>query len=165
MKPKFAFEKSVGAVIFREENGIKKYLLLHYESGHWDFPKGHVEEGESETETLDREVREETGISDTGIIPDFKKQVKYFYQAKGNELKEREKDGRPIKVIKRVIYYIAETKTEEVKISFEHIGYEWLDYENALKRITFKNSKEVLKEANDFLVNNKQQGLNILYNT
>lgn len=151
MKPKFAFEKSVGAVIFRKEDSNIKYLLLHYESGHWDFPKGHVEEGESEIETLKREVAEETGIKDAKVIPGFKKEIKYFYKAKGEEREEREKDGRPIDVIKRVIYYIAETGTKEVKISFEHTGFEWLAFPEALKRITYKNSKEVLKESNNYL--------------
>ena len=41
-------EKSCGAVVFREENGVRLYLLLHYAEGHWDLPKGHVEKGESE---------------------------------------------------------------------------------------------------------------------
>ena len=43
-------EKSCGAVIFRMEGKIRKYLLLHYESGHWDFVKGNVEKGEEELE-------------------------------------------------------------------------------------------------------------------
>lgn len=156
---KYSFEKSVGAVIFRHNGDVGKYLLLHYESGHWDFPKGHMEEGESEVETLKREVNEETGINKVKILPGFKKQVKYFYKAKGEELKERKKDGRPENVIKRVIYYIAETPEKEVKISYEHKGFEWLDYNNALKRITYKNSKDVLKGANEFLTNNKQDTL------
>ena len=64
-------EKSAGAIIFRTENGIKYYLLLHYapsepgKRGQWGFAKGHVEEGETEEETARREVAEETGIKDT----------------------------------------------------------------------------------------------------
>jgi len=149
-----SFEKSVGAVIFRREDDIIKYLLLHYQSGHWDFPKGHIEEGESDTETLKREVAEETAITDLEILPGFKKQIRYFYQAKGEELEERKRDKRPMRIMKRVAYYTAETKTEKVKISFEHTGFEWLDYNKALERITYKNSKEVLKEAKNYLTNN-----------
>ncbi|MCX6766094.1 MAG: NUDIX domain-containing protein [Candidatus Moranbacteria bacterium] len=156
MKPKFSFEKSVGGVIFFQEENTIKYLLLHYESGHWDFPKGHVEKGESDGETLKREIQEETGITGVGIIPGFKKQIRYFYRAGKEEKEKRIKEGIGTSIIKRVIYYLAETKTKEVKISFEHIGFEWLAYDNALERITYKNSKEVLKEANDFLINNKQ---------
>ena len=53
-------ERSAGAIIFREEKRKIYYLLLHYESGHWDFPKGHVEKEEKEKETVKREIREET---------------------------------------------------------------------------------------------------------
>ncbi|MEW6722749.1 MAG: NUDIX domain-containing protein, partial [Candidatus Micrarchaeota archaeon] len=50
-------EKSCGIILFRE--GEKRlYLLLHYEEGHWDFPKGHVEAGESEHEAASREAVE-----------------------------------------------------------------------------------------------------------
>lgn len=56
-------EKSAGAVIIND----KKVLLLHYSSGHWDFPKGHIEKGETELETAKREVKEETGLD----IKDF----------------------------------------------------------------------------------------------
>ncbi|MDZ4384915.1 MAG: NUDIX domain-containing protein, partial [Candidatus Moranbacteria bacterium] len=60
-----SFEKSVGAVVFRKkETGGKEFLLLHYPSGHWDFPKGHIESGETEEGTLRREVEEETGLKD-----------------------------------------------------------------------------------------------------
>ncbi len=144
-------EKSVGAVIFRKDGEDTKYLLLHYQFGHWDFPKGHPEKGEDDIQALKREVREETGIEDINIIPGFKKQIRYFYRAGKEESEKRIEEGIGTNVIKKVINYIAETKTSEVKISFEHIGHEWLNYENALKRITFKNSKDVLEEANNYL--------------
>ncbi len=159
MKPKYSFEKSVGAVIFYGKGDIKKYLLLHYQSGHWDFPKGHAEEGENEADTLKREAKEETGIAELNIIPGFKKKIRYFYKAGKDEAERRKKEGLALNVVKNVIYYTAEAKTDAVKISFEHTGYEWLNYENALKKITYKNSKGVLKEANNFLTNNKQQQL------
>jgi bis(5'-nucleosidyl)-tetraphosphatase len=153
------FEKSVGAVIYRKEDKVKKYLLLHYEAGHWDFPRGHVEEGESEIETLEREVKEETGIDDLKIIPGFKKRIRYFYRAKGEEAERLKKQKKSINIMKQVIYHLAETKTKGVKISFEHTGYEWLDYESSLKKITYKNSKDVLAEADEFLTKNKQNSL------
>src|SRR3989344_321242 len=76
------WEVSVGAVVFREENrGGKKerlYLLLHYPSGHFDFPKGHVEAGETEEMTLRRETDEETGIRDLKVFP-TRVSIRYFY--------------------------------------------------------------------------------------
>ena len=131
-------EISAGAVVFRQDKEVK-YLLLNYEAGHWDFPKGHIEEGEEEKETVKREVEEETGISKISFIEGFKEKIKYFYR--------REEQT----IYKEVVFYLVETKESKIKISFEHIGYEWLAYEDALKRLTFKNAKEILKKAHSFL--------------
>ena len=146
------FEKSVGAVIFRRrEDGKKEFLLLHYPSGHWDFPKGHVEKGENEEETLRREVKEETGIKDLQILPKFRKQLFYFYQAKGQEREKRLAKGKSINIFKRVVFYLAETSQQEVKISFEHVDHQWLAIEEALKKITFPAPRKILEKAQNFL--------------
>ena len=146
-----SFEKSVGAVVFRKSDGAVMYLLLHYPSGHWDFSKGHVEKGEKDDDTLCREISEETGITDLAILPDFSAQIRYFYQAGEEEKQKRKKTGKSANVMKKVVYYLAETKTKNVKISPEHIGFEWLGYKDALARITYKNGKEVLKKADKHL--------------
>jgi len=66
-------ERSAGFVVFTErEDGKRLYLLLHYPSGHWDFPKGHVEEGESEIRAALRELREETGLTDVEVVFGFR---------------------------------------------------------------------------------------------
>ena len=138
-------EKSAGAVVFRKEGNKIYYLLLHYPSGtrtprnYWDFPKGHIERGEKEIETVKREVKEETGLEDIKFIEGFKKWVKYFFRFQGKT------------VFKIVIFYLVETKNKNVKISSEHIGYKWLPYEEALEQLLFKNAKEILKKANDYL--------------
>ena len=142
-------EKSAGAVVFRKKDNKIYYLLLHYEAGHWDFPKGHIEKGESEEETAKREVREETGIEAIKIIKGFKELTKYFFRDTYNLKKGQEK---PSLIFKTVVFYLAETKTKEVKISFEHIGYKWLPYEQSLEQLTFKKAKEILKKANQFLI-------------
>ena len=144
-------EISAGAVIFRRDNDEISYLLLHYRSGHWDFPKGHVEKGETEEETVKREVAEETGIKDIKIIKGFKKWIKYAFRQVYDL--EEEKGKKAPWVFKRVTFYLAETKTDKVKISYEHTGYKWLPYDEALEQLTFQNAKEILKKANDFLTN------------
>ncbi|MDP1884375.1 MAG: NUDIX domain-containing protein [Candidatus Moranbacteria bacterium] len=146
------FEKSVGAVVFRrKEAGGKEFLLLHYPSGHWDFPKGHMESGETEEMTLRREVEEETGLKDLRLLPGHRDSMWYFYRAKGKERQEREKDGRGINVFKRVVYYAAETEGKEIGLSHEHIGSVWLDYEAALARLTFPSGKKILQKTHNFL--------------
>jgi len=146
-------EKSAGAVIFRKEKGKIYYLLLNYPSttrgakkDYWDLPKGHVEKGEKELDTVKREVEEETGLKDLKFVEDFKEWIKYFFRHEGKT------------IFKIVTFYSAETENEEIKISGEHIGYEWLPYEEAIKQLTFKNAKEILRKANDYL--NKQRTKN-----
>ena len=139
-------EKSAGAVIFRKENDKIFYLLLHYpsttrgaERDYWDFPKGHIEKGEKIEGTVEREVKEETGLKDIKFVEGFKEWIKYFFKFKGKN------------IFKIVTFLLTEAETEEVKISPEHIGYQWLPYEEALKQLKFKNAREILKKANDFL--------------
>jgi len=141
-------ETSAGAVVFRRENSKIYYLLLHYEAGHWDFPKGHIEKDEKEEDTVKREVTEETGIEDIKIIEGFKEWIKYFYR-KTYGLNEDEKKKVPW-TFKIVTFYLAEAKTEEVKISFEHTGFKWLPYKEAIEQITFKKAKEILKKAHHY---------------
>lgn len=136
-------EKSAGAVVFRQENNKTFYLLLCYEAGHWDFPKGQIETEETLEETARREIFEETGINDLEFTPGFKEHIKYFY-------KRQDKN-----IFKAVTFFLAETKTKKVKISREHTEYKWLQYQQALARLTFKNAKEILEKANKFLKTKK----------
>lgn len=137
-------EVSAGAVIFREDKE-RKYLILHYESGHWDFAKGNIEKGENEKDTIKREVKEETGIGNIKFINGLKEKISYFYKHKGKT------------IFKEVIFYLVETKEEKVKLSHEHIGYEWLNYENSLKRLTFANARKIIKKANKLLESSKKK--------
>ena len=140
-------EKSAGAIIFYKGKPIE-YLLLHYPSGsrtkkdYWDFPKGHIEENEEETDTVLREVKEETGLDDIKITEGFKTSIEYFFKAEGKT------------IFKTVAFYLAETKNKEIKISSEHTAYEWLSYKQALERLKFQNAKEILEKANEFLIKN-----------
>lgn len=149
-------EKSVGAIIYRIENRQRLYLILKYKAKHWDFVKGHIDEGETDMQTLLRETQEESGIKDLKIIDGFKEYAKFvFKQYKELMTKEQIKAGKPVWVFKIVTFYLAETKTKDVIISSEHQDYKWLPYEEAFKQTTFKGSKEILRKANEFLNKNK----------
>lgn len=131
-------EKSCGAVVFFEDGAIN-YLLLQYEAGHWDFVKGNVEANEREIDTVLRELKEETGIIATNVLEGFRERIQYFYRRQGETIQ------------KEVVFYIIQANTEKVELSFEHVGYTWLDYQHALEKLTFKNAKEVLQKAQAFL--------------
>ncbi len=127
-------ERSSGAVLFIETDDAKKYLLLNYPSGHWDFVKGNIEKGETLKETAIREIREETGINDVSFIDGFQEKVEYHYQ-RGGDL-----------IHKEVVFFLAKTASTEVKISHEHLGFIWLKYDDALKKLTYKNAQTILKK-------------------
>ena len=138
-------ERSAGVILFNKTNGIQ-FLILKYPSGHWDFVKGNIEEGEKEKETVKRELFEETGINSLQIHQGFNEKVEYNYYKKDINKKN-------IKVHKIVSYYLAETDQKEVKLSFEHLDYKWSDYEDLMKLITFENSREILKKGNELIKN------------
>jgi 8-oxo-dGTP pyrophosphatase MutT (NUDIX family) len=132
-------EKSCGALIYRLEAGNRAFLLLNYAGGHWDFPKGHVEPGENEEETARREIREETGIAQLEFVPGFRQRIAYSF-CRAGEL-----------VPKYVIFFLAKTSEKEVRLSDEHVGFEWLGYDEARKRLTFSSARTLLAKANALL--------------
>ena len=132
-------ERSAGAVIFNENDGLTNFLLLNYPEGHWDFPKGNIETGELPLDTVRREVSEETGINNIRIFPSFKQKIVYYYRRNAGL------------VHKEVIYFLARTLTLDVTLSHEHTNYLWLDLEKALNKVTYRNSKSTLKDASKFL--------------
>lgn len=129
---------SAGLVLFRidEETKAREYLLLHYVSGHWDFPKGKIEQGETKLQAALRELKEETNLT-AEILPGFEEQFTYWFRSyDGGELLQ-----------KTVYFFIARTDEKDVVLSHEHIGFAWLPYEQALEKLTYSNAQEVLKKV------------------
>ena len=82
-------ETSSGVVLFRKENDKILFLLLHYPSGHWDFVKGKMEEGETPHETAIRETQEETGITDVEFLDNFEEWIQYNFQYQGELVQKK----------------------------------------------------------------------------
>ena len=127
-------ETSCGAVCFYEN----KVLMIHSVYGHWGFPKGHVEKGETEKETAIRETKEETGL-DIKIISD--KRYTQSYIVKEN-------------VHKDVVFFIAKLENNNEKRQVEEIEeILWIDINEVENILTYDSLKELWKEAKkDFLV-------------
>jgi len=149
-------EKSAGAVVvYRGAGGKIEYLLLEHRAGHWKFPKGLIEKGEKLEETAMRECQEETGLKNLVFIDGFKETERYFFKVKYDyQVKERGyKMGETF--LKFATYFLAESKSKKVKLSFEHENYGWFDYESAMEKLKkSKSSQEILKKADDFLNKN-----------
>ena len=132
-------EKSCGVVLFREENSERLFLVLHYPGGHWDLPKGHVEEDETEHETASRELLEETGIADLEFVDGYREEISYQHFPKGKLSN------------KQVIFFLGKTNLSDIRLSHEHHNFQWLPFEKALAKLTFDNAKNLVKKAKEFL--------------
>jgi 8-oxo-dGTP pyrophosphatase MutT (NUDIX family) len=115
-------EKSVGAVIKYQSPSSKlkdpEFLLLRNRRGYWGFPQGHKEEGETEIQTLFREVYEETGINSLNILS-FIGRIRYSF-FKGEGVKSR----------KEVSFYYATTNIRDITLSNEHDDFIWTTFQN-----------------------------------
>jgi 8-oxo-dGTP pyrophosphatase MutT (NUDIX family) len=134
-------ERSAGIIVFRFDSGMKEpqFLLLDY-GKYWEYPKGHVERGEDDLAAAVRELEEETGIDDVEIVDGFEHEITYFFRDKRKGL-----------VRKTVVFFLGHTHRQDVKISHEHVGADFLSYDEAIERLGFKNSKAALSAAKAFL--------------
>lgn len=119
-------------------DGIE-YLLLDY-GRHWDFAKGHVHPGEDDLAAARRELAEETGLADSYVAPGFQHEIVYFFR-----------DRRKGLIRKTVVFFLAEVPGRDVVLSHEHVGFAFLPFEQAVKRVTYPSAREVLRAAHAHL--------------
>ncbi len=129
-------EKSCGAIVYYTHNKEILYLILKHKAGHWAFPKGHVENNETEVETALREIKEETSLIVT--IDDGFKVINEYQPTRYS--------------IKEVVYFMARSDTDKVFVQQAEIdNFRWCLYDEAIDLITYENDKKVLLKANDYL--------------
>ena len=133
------FEKSCGAIVYTIDGGVIKYLLVEEMSGFHSFPKGHMEEGETEIETALREIKEETNLK-VELDTEFRASEQYTLS---------EKPG----VTKQVVYFLAKYKDSSPSITRpdEVKALKILKLEDAINTIEYDNKKEMLKKADSYL--------------
>lgn len=133
-------DRSVGILPFfiSPSDGIK-YLLIQQVRGHWAFPKGHPNEGESDIDTARRELSEETGISSVTIIPDFEHKMQYTF------------NDDTTQTTKEVCFFAGLVTTTNVRIDITEVqGFAWLGLDEAVKILTFKDSVDMLLHFSEF---------------
>ena len=133
------YEISSGAVVFTREGGGLRYVIVRSLEGYYGFPKGHIEEKETEEEAAYREIREETGLS-VRFVPGFRTVDEHSIP---------EKPG----VTKRIVYFLGEYEGQEIHFQKEELlEAPLLSYEEAMEHFQFESSRRILREANDFLL-------------
>ena len=127
LKSRRMTEKSCGCIVI--ENG--KVLLIQQRNGHWGFPKGHIEDDETERNAAIRETKEETNIDVE--IEDNRMYTENYITDKGN--------------YKEVVYYVAKPINSEIKRQESEINQiSWFNLEDAVEKLTYDNTRDLLKK-------------------
>ena len=131
------YEKSCGAIIYRKFHGNTELLLIKNQNGgHWSFPKGHVEAGETEEETAVREIKEETGI-DVILDTSFRRVITY--------LPKKE-------VTKDVVYFLAKATSYDYVPQEEEIAkIKWVEINHAASMLSYDNDRQLVSQAKNII--------------
>ena len=132
---------SAGGIILKKEDGVLKVLVTqHSKHKGWDFPKGHIELGESSEVAALREVAEETGVK--AEIIERAEETKYFYWEEGS------------KVLKTVVFYLMKYVLDgEATTAFEVSDHAWLPIDEVEDKLTFKDTKEMWRKVRERIKN------------
>ena len=128
-------EVSCGALIIRDG----QVLITKSSAGVWGIPKGHIQEGESLTNCVKREVAEETGIGSLVLLPGFRKRLRWRFCAGGYWVR------------KTAEYRLARTIQRRIRLSPEHRAGRWCTFEEAQAKLRFPNARALLRSAERFL--------------
>ena len=114
-----------GAIILSSKNKQNIALLYRGKQNDWSFPKGHIEQGENYTQTMIREIREETGLTVSIIqkLPD------HFY----TNLKEG--------LISTKMFLVISEDDSKLKPEFEADDIQWIPYVQVVEKLSYDNLK------------------------
>lgn len=130
--------KSCGFIVYKAENNENFYLIIKSHNGDVGFPKGHMEPGENELQTAIRELKEETGM-DVDTIYDFRYQIEYPLP-------------RVPDAMKQTVYFLGKCASDDIIIQETEVASaEFVTYDKAIEKLTFEETKNMLKKANDII--------------
>ncbi|MBW4469158.1 MAG: NUDIX domain-containing protein [Stenomitos rutilans HA7619-LM2] len=135
-----AKDEAFGIVPILQTAHEQQFLLIQHHAGHWGFPKGHADPGESALQAACREFVEETGISDYTLIEGISFSEQYPFTRSGRRFE------------KTVIYFPAWVETTTVQCQAKEIqAYVWAEYEQAIAKLSFDGAKQVLRDVQKYL--------------
>lgn len=130
------YEKSCGAVIYTQQDGMRLYLIEQMQKGHHSICKGHVEREETEHQTAAREILEETGLT-VEFVDGFRETIAYSpYEG----------------CMKTVVFFLARADRTDVIPQEEEVKeIRWLPFAEAVSTLSFDSDRETLSKAEAYL--------------
>jgi 8-oxo-dGTP pyrophosphatase MutT (NUDIX family) len=133
--------------VFESPGNPRRYLLILHQKGHWAFPKGHKEAGETDLEAACREVREETGLTQYRVIETERFLEQYQFQTR-----------KGTTIDKTVTYFIAYVQPEangaapDISVQLAEVAdFRWCTFLEALELITFDANRQLLRDCEEYL--------------
>ena len=134
-------DQSFGIIPIHEQDGERRFLLVHQTKGHWGFPKGHAEKGETDQETALRELAEETGLASCQLISEDAFIERYAFVNKTGK-----------RVDKTVTFFLGRIDDPSVTIQPEEVhDYAWLLADEVGGRLTFPEARELFSRVLAYL--------------
>lgn len=138
-RPSSLIEQSFGVIPVYQKGGQAYFLIIQHNAGHWAFPKGRAEKGETELETAVRELREETGITDVSVQAEPVFEERYTRTTYGSPKQH---------VSKTVRYFLGVVHDPKIRLQQAEVqDYKWATYDEARALITFDASRRLLEDA------------------
>lgn len=135
------YEKSCGFVVYRVVQDKREYLIIRASNGEYGFPKGHIENNETEYETAIRELKEETNI-EVQIVDGFREQIEYPLINKKN-------------VMKQSVYFLGKWLDSNIVCQETEVSEAmFVSIEKALELLPFEDTKNIIKKADAYICSN-----------
>jgi 8-oxo-dGTP pyrophosphatase MutT (NUDIX family) len=131
---------SYGVIPVLMKNSQPQVLLILHQKGHWAFPKGHAEAGETPIETAARELKEETGLDKVDILSKPVFTENYIFTDPDKKV-----------INKQVTFFLGQVKNDQIKIQESEVAdYGWFNLTTAKEQMTFEQGKKIIDQLVEY---------------
>lgn len=130
---------SCGVIPYRiNAHSVHEFLLIQHNAGHWAFPKGHPEQGETNLQTAKRELAEETGLTDVVIYEQHPLEEQYTFTKRSGK-----------QVDKRVLYFLGQVASDQAVVlqQAEVSNFFWGDAKQTRRLLSFDEGRQLFDQA------------------